>query len=113
MLSEVERILAGTHEFAEMRVLAAIHSSAVTIPEDYRAEAEQLLGGSGTTSAKRLGLVDDTDARTMRLVALETLDRWRRLSENPVYPRAFADVARTVVRSCEGVVHSLSGPPPA
>jgi hypothetical protein len=113
LLTEVERILAGTHEFVEMRVLAAIHSSAVTIPEDYRAEAERLLGGNGTTWAKRLGLADDTDARTTRLVALETLDRWRRLSENPVYPRAFADVARTVVRSCEGVVHSLSGPSPA
>jgi hypothetical protein len=108
LLTEVERILAGTHEFVEVRLLGAIRSSAVTIPEAYRTEAERLLGANGTTPAQRLGLVDDIDDGTLRAVALEALDRWRRLSENPVYPRAFADAARTVVRSCEGIVHVLS-----
>jgi hypothetical protein len=107
LLTEVERILAGTHEFVEERLLGAIRSSTVTIPDDYRAEAERLLGGNGPAPAQRLGLVDDTDAGTLRAVALEALDRWRRLSENPVYPRAFADAARTVVRSCEGILHVL------
>jgi hypothetical protein len=105
LLAEVERILAGSHEFAEMRLLAAIRSSAVTFPDSYRAEAERLLGANGTTPARRLGLADDTDPETLRAVALEALDRWRRLSENPVFPRAFADAARTVVRSCEGILH--------
>jgi len=109
LLAEVERILAGSHEFAEMRLLAAIRSSAVTFPDAYRAEAERLLGANGTIPALRLGLVDDTDPGTLRAVALETLERWRRLSENPVYPRAFADAARTVVRSCEGILHALPG----
>jgi 50S ribosome-binding GTPase len=109
LLAEVERILAGGHEFAEMRLLAAIRSSAVTLPDAYRAEAERLLGANGTTPAQRLGLVDDTDPGTLRAVTLETLERWRRLSENPVFPRAFADAARTVVRSCEGILHALPG----
>jgi 50S ribosome-binding GTPase len=107
LLAEVERILAGGHEFAEMRLLAAIRSSAVAFPDAYRAEAERLLGANGATPARRLGLVDDTDPGTLRAVALETLERWRRLSENPVFPRAFADAARTVVRSCEGILHAL------
>ncbi|MFY9932154.1 MAG: dynamin family protein [Streptosporangiaceae bacterium] len=106
LLAEVERILAGSHEFAEMRLLATIRSSAETFPDAYRAEAEQLLGVHGTSPAQRLGLVDDTDPGTLRAVALETLERWRRLSENPVFPRAFADAARTVVRSCEGILHN-------
>ena len=109
LLAEVERILAGSHEFAEMRLLAAIRSSTVTFPDAYRAEAERLLGANGTIPARRLGLVDDTDPATLRAVALETLERWRRLSENPVFPRAFADAARTVVRSCEGILHALPG----
>ena len=83
LLAEVERILAGSHEFAEIRLLAAIRSSAVTFPDAYRAEAERLLGANGTSPAQRLGLVDDTDPGTLRAVALETLERWRRLSENP------------------------------
>ena len=109
LLAEVERILAGSHEFAEMRLLAAIRSSAVTFPDAYRAEAERLLGANGAIPARRLGLVDDTDPGTLHAVALETLERWRRLSENPVFPRAFADAARTVVRSCEGILHALPG----
>ena len=109
LLAEVERILAGGHEFAEIRLLAAIRSPAVTFPDAYRAEAERLLGANGTIPARRLGLVDDTDPRTLRAVALETLERWRRLSENPVFPRAFADAARAVVRSCEGILHNLPG----
>lgn len=100
LLAEVERILAGSHEFAEMRLLAAIRSSSVTIPDAYRAEAERLLGANGPAPAQRLDLVDDTDPRMLRAVALEALDRWRRLSEHPVFPRSFKDAARTVVRSC-------------
>jgi hypothetical protein len=107
--SEVERILAGRHEFAEMRLLTAIRTSSVTFPEAYQAEAERLLGANGVTPAQRLGLVEDTDPPTLRAVALETLDRWRRLSEHPVFPRAFTDAARTVVRTCEGILFSLSG----
>ena len=109
LLAEVERILASSHEFAEMRLLAAIRSSAVTLPESHHAEAKRLLGADGTTPARRLGLVDETDPGTLRGVALEALDRWRRLSENPVLSRASADAARTVVRSCEGILHALSG----
>lgn len=105
--AEVERVLAGTHEFAEMRLLAAIRSAAVTFPDAYRAEAQRLLGGGGAEPAQRLGLVDDTDPQTLRAVAVEALERWRRLSENPVFPRAVADAARTVVRSCEGMINAL------
>jgi hypothetical protein len=109
LLAEVERILASSHEFAEMRLLAAIRSAAMTFPDAHRAEAQRLLGANGKAPSRRLGLGDGTDAGTLRAVALEALERWRRLSENPVFPRAFADAARTVVRSCEGILHALPG----
>ena len=79
------------------------------IPDAYRAEAERLLGANGASAAERLGLVDDTDPQMLRAVTMETLDRWRRLSEHPVYPRAFKDAARTVVRSCEGILFQVHG----
>jgi hypothetical protein len=107
LLAEVERILAGNHEFVEMRLLSAIRSSSVTIPDAYRAEAERLLGANGATPAQRLGLVEDTDPQTLRAVTTEALERWRRLSEHPVYPRAFKEAARTLVRSCEGILFDL------
>ena len=107
LLSEVERILAGSHEFVEMRLLTAIRSSSVSIPDAYRTEAERLLGANGASPAQRLGLVDDTDAQMLRAVTVETLERWRRISEHPVYARAFKDAARTVVRSCEGILFDL------
>ncbi|HEY6500867.1 MAG TPA: GTPase [Streptosporangiaceae bacterium] len=107
LLAEVERILAGSHEFVEMRLLTAIRSSSVAIPDAYRAEAERLLGANGASPAQRLGLVDDTDAQMLRAVTVETLERWRRISEHPVYARAFKDAARTVVRSCEGILFDL------
>jgi hypothetical protein len=107
LLAEVERILAGSHEFVEMRLLTAIRSSSVAIPDAYRGEAERLLGANGASPAQRLGLVDDTDAQMLRAVTVETLERWRRISEHPVYARAFKDAARTVVRSCEGILFDL------
>ena len=107
LLAEVERILAGSHEFVEMRLLTAIRSSSVAIPDAYRAEAERLLGANGASPAQRLGLVDDTDPQMLRAVTVETLERWRRISEHPVYARAFKDAARTVVRSCEGILFDL------
>jgi hypothetical protein len=109
LLAELERIMAGSHEFAETRLLAAIRSGTVAFPEPYRIEAERLLGANGITPAQRLGLVDDTDPGTLRTVALEALDRWRRLSENPVFPRKLAADGRTVVRSCEGILYALPG----
>ncbi len=107
--AKIERILAGNHEFVELRLLAAIRSSSVVIPDAYRAEAERLLGANGASAAERLGLVDDTDPQMLRAVTMETLDRWRRLSEHPVYSRAFKDAARTVVRSCEGILFQVHG----
>ena len=75
------------------------------VPE--RMAWERLLGANGATPAQRLGLVEDTDPQTLRAVTMEALERWRRLSEHPVYPRAFKDAARTLVRSCEGILFDL------
>lgn len=108
LLGEVERILSGAHEFAELRLLTALRSATVTLPADYRTEAEQLLGAGGTSPQRRLGLDGSADPDTLREAGLDALDRWRRRSENPVLSRGARDAARTVVRSCEGMLHTLT-----
>ncbi|MDQ3765177.1 MAG: dynamin family protein [Actinomycetota bacterium] len=104
---EVERILAGAHEFAELRMLSALRSGAITLPKAELDEAERLLGGSGATTVARLGQPPGSGADEQRQAALEALARWRRRAENPVSGRAVADACRVVVRSCEGMVARL------
>jgi hypothetical protein len=107
LAAEVERILAGAHEFAELRLLNTLRSGTVRLPADVLAEAERLLGADGGSPAARLGLEPGTAARELRAAALDAATRWKRRSESPMSGRAVADVARQVVRSCEGVLAGL------
>lgn len=104
---ELERIMAGAHEFAELRLLSALRSGAVKLPEDARGEAERLLGGDGGAATTRLGLDDAAGPDETRAAAMDALHRWRRRAENPLSSRALSDTARVVVRSCEGVLATL------
>lgn len=108
LVAEVERILAGAHEFAELRLLSTLRSGAVQLPADALAEAERLLGGDGGSSAARLGLDPGSGPDAVRAAALDAVTRWKRRSESPLSGRAVSDVARLVVRSCEGVLAGLT-----
>jgi hypothetical protein len=107
LVAEVERILAGAHEFAELRLLATIRSGVVKLPADALTEAERLLGGDGGTPAARLGLDPAASNAELRAAALDAAGRWQRRAESPMSSRAVTDVARLVVRSCEGILATL------
>jgi hypothetical protein len=109
LVGEVERILAGAHEFAELRLLSVLRSGAISLPTPELDEAERLLGGSGGAAAVRLGQPPSSGTEELRKAALEALSRWRRRGENPLSSRAVADACRVVVRSCEGMVARLTG----
>ncbi|MGQ0777690.1 MAG: dynamin family protein [Pseudonocardiales bacterium] len=109
LVSDVERILAGAHEFAELRLLSALRSGAVVLPKaELVDEAERLLGGCGAAPAVRLGLPSDSGEHELRQAALDALARWRRRAENPLSGRAAVDACRVVVRSCEGMMAGLA-----
>ncbi len=108
LLGEVERILAGAHEFAELRLLSALRSGAVSLPKAQLDEAERLLGGSGGAAEVRLGQPPGSGPDELRQAALDALTRWHRRAENPLSGRAAADACRVVVRSCEGMVARLT-----
>jgi hypothetical protein len=107
LAAEVERILSGAHEFAELRLLSTLRSGAVKLAPDALAEAERLLGADGGSAAARLGLDPGTGPGELRAAALDAATRWKRRSESPLSNRAVADVARQVIRSCEGVLAGL------
>jgi hypothetical protein len=104
---QLERIMSGAHEFAELRLLTALRSGAVKLSKDERRQAERLLGGEGSAASARLGLDPVAEPRELRAAALEALSKWRRRAESPLTGRQVADSARVVVRSCEGLLAGL------
>jgi hypothetical protein len=111
LTAEVERILAGAHEFAELRMLSTLRSGAVRLPAEVRDEAERLLGGDGGSAASRLGCEPAAGYDELRAAALDAVTRWQRRAESPMSGRAVSDVARVVVRSVEGVLAGLEHAP--
>lgn len=107
LVVEVERILAGAHEFAELRLLSELRGRSLRLPRDLAEEAERLVGGEGGAPATRLGLAGQAEPAELRAAALEALGRWRRRAESPLSTRAAADAARVVIRSCEGILAKL------
>lgn len=112
LAGEVERILAGAHEFRELRLLAELRAPHVALPPDARSDAERLLGAHGAATPNRLGLEPDTDIGQLRAAAIAALARWQRRAESPLSDRAASDRARVVVRSCEGMLARLSAGQP-
>ena len=104
---DVERIVAGAHEFAELSMLSDLRSRVVKLPKDAREEAERLLGANGGAAASRLGLDRAADPAQLREAALDALARWRRRAESPLAARDAAGAARVVIRSCEGILAGI------
>ncbi|HEV7650950.1 MAG TPA: dynamin family protein [Actinophytocola sp.] len=101
---QIERILAGAHEFAELRLLGALRSGVVALPVPVAEEAERLLGGTGSAPATRLGLPDNVPREELQRAAFHALRRWQGQAENPIFGRRAADACRVVVRTCEGIL---------
>ncbi|MBW0116404.1 dynamin family protein [Pseudonocardia abyssalis] len=107
---EVERVLAGAHEFAELRLLGALRSGAVGLPRPAAEEAERLLGDAGAAPTARLGLPPDAPAPELRHAAFAALERWQRHAANPMLTRVATDACHTVIRTCEGILAAGSRP---
>jgi hypothetical protein len=111
LAAEVERILAGAHEFAELRLLSDLRGRVLRPPQEQALEAERLIGGDGNAPHQRLGLPPEADRDELRAAAMERLTTWRRRAESPMSSRAMANAARVVVRSCEGILAGLGRAP--
>jgi hypothetical protein len=104
LVTDVERVLAGAHEFHELRLLAGLLSGRTRLPEELDAEAQRLIGGYGTDIEARLGFDRTPTESEVQTAIYDALARWREQSESPLLGSAERDAARVVVRSCEAML---------
>ena len=104
----IERIASAAHTLRELALLATARSDGLPLSDDDAAEAQRIIGGSGTLAHVRLGLPDDTDAETLRESVEVKLAHWRTLAESPLTERAVVSVCRVVIRSLDEVAAEVS-----
>lgn len=87
LAARVEQLLAGAHEFRELRLRIALRAGTPVLPEPWREEAGRLLGAYGEDAAGQpLGAA---------------LTRWRRRAGNPALTAPQRAAATTVATTCE------------
>ena len=106
---EMERVLAGAHEFQEMALLDALRRGVVTFRADELPDVERLLGGAGGAVTERVGLAPDAGAAEVDAALRAALARWQARAESPLSSRELADAARILVRTCEGFLAGTPG----
>lgn len=104
LLAELELLLAGAHDFAEMRLLSALRSGRVAFPADSAKEAVRLLGGAGTSLGERLGLPTEATVDDIWAVTEDCAERWRREAGLGERTPAQRRAAAVVLRSCEAML---------
>jgi hypothetical protein len=104
----VEGLLAGAHEFVELRVLGRLRAGATGLSPADAEDAERLLGAHGSRVPARLGLDPDAAPAAQRAAALAALHHWQTVAEHPLTPRPTRDTARAVIRTCESITTTLA-----
>lgn len=104
----VERLEANAHELRELALLSDARSAGLGLTPPEAAEAERLIGGSGTAPARRLGLPDDAPLEELRTAATRALQRWRAMAGSPLRDRAATEACQAVIRSCEALMVSIA-----
>ncbi|WP_199429871.1 hypothetical protein [Qaidamihabitans albus] len=104
LVAELERTLAGAHDFRELRLLAALRTGRARLPEELSEEAFRLVGGHGTGATERLGM--QAPEPHLRQEAISVLRRWQEYAENPLLGAAERRAAAVVIRSCEALATS-------
>lgn len=110
LIGEIERVLDGAHEFAELRVLNALRRGDVTFPDARRRAAEALLGVDGMDLTDRAGVSKDAGIDEVHGALVEQLAVWQRQAEHPLASPDSSAAARALVRTCEGLLGALALP---
>ncbi|MCA2217814.1 GTPase [Jidongwangia harbinensis] len=107
LLTEVEQVVSEAHEFAELRLLAALRTRRAGLPAEMAVEARRLAGGSGASMSERLGLPAEAPPEELWARAAAAAERWRRESQEPGRPTRERRTAQVVLRSCEAILQQL------
>ncbi|MGC9669440.1 dynamin family protein [Planosporangium sp. 12N6] len=109
LLAWVEYLLAGAHDFRELRLLADLQDPQLGFDTELTAEAQRLVGGNGTDLATRLGADHQAGGAELWELGSQALGRWQNHAEDPLASLDRRRAAAVVVRSCEGILAQLSG----
>lgn len=107
---EAERLVAGEHAFAEIRLLNAHRRGSIPFAEADLEAVERLLGAGGSSPAAMLDIPEESSDEEVRAALLETIAHWRRQQENPLSSRELVEAATILVRTCEGIVGRMARP---
>ncbi|MGQ0805401.1 MAG: dynamin family protein [Actinomycetota bacterium] len=100
----VEEVEANAHELAELRLLVALRSGAVELPEDEAGEVERLIERTALPTTQRLELAPEADRTEVEHAVMVAIERWRRRAEHPLAPPEVVAAAQVVQRSYEGML---------
>jgi hypothetical protein len=106
LVAELDRLVAGAHEFRELRLLAALRTGRVTLPAELAVEARRLAGGEGTAHAERLGLPAESRPEELWPVAEDAAGRWHQQTR-AAGSAAGRRAAEVVLRSCTAILDDL------
>ncbi|MET3720722.1 MULTISPECIES: dynamin family protein [unclassified Arthrobacter] len=109
LIAALERLQINAHEFRELRLLATLRTTGVTLRHELATEAERVIGGDGVAAHVRLGLAPEASPEDISTTAHQILHRWRVVSENPLTDRSAVEACRVVMRSCEGILAESAG----
>lgn len=102
----VERVEAGAHELAELRLQHLLLTGAVALGEDEQLEVGRLTGGGGDP-AERLGLPPDVGVEAERTRTLQRIEAWRTRAAHPLTDRTTADACEVIAQSYERLYAEL------
>jgi hypothetical protein len=107
LLSRVEQVVGGGHEFRELRLLAALRTRRAGLGAELAVEARRLAGGDGASASERLGLPAEAPLDHLRAEAVSAAERWRRQTQEPGLAARDRRAAQVVLRSCEAILLHL------
>jgi hypothetical protein len=110
LLDRVRTVELSAHELRELALLQQLRQPGSGNGSLDRDEVARLLGDEGAEPWRRLALDAGASQDDIRTAALEQIGRWRSHAEDPIVDGSERDLARAVVRSCEGIVAELPTP---
>ena len=102
--AELERTLAGAHEFEEIRLLSSLLAGEIGLRDGEIEEGINLLGGNGPSLRARLRLPEEATAAEAARVLEEAVGRWQSRAESPLSSPDVVTAARILVRTCERLI---------
>ncbi len=107
LMRDIERLAAGEHAFAEIRLMNDHRRGLVPFAAKDLPAVENLLGAQGTSPAALVGLPPGSSNAEIEAALLTAIEHWRRRQESPFSSRELSEAARVLVRTCEGAFARL------